>query len=64
MDLIGGIKHIGNGPGGGKPNQGKGKHAQHDTRKNAVDENKALTDAHRPPTGHDPLLGRTINTTA
>lgn len=64
MELIGNIKHIENGPGGRKPNHGKGKPAQKNTSNDAADEKNAVADAHHSSTEHDLLLGRTVDTTA
>ena len=64
MDLIGSIKYIENRLGGRKPNHGKGKFAQKNTRKEAMDEKNDQTDANHFSTEYDTRLGRKIDTTA
>jgi len=64
MDLIGSIKYTENRLGGRKPNQGKGKSVQKNTRNDAVDEKNTQADANHSPTEYGTRLGRKIDTTA
>ena len=64
MDLIGSIQYIENRLGGRKPNQGKGKPAQKNTRDDAKNEKSADADASHSPTEYDTRLGQKIDTTA
>jgi hypothetical protein len=64
MDLIGGIKYVENRPGGRKPDHGRGKSAQKNSRNDVVDEKHASADANHSSTDHDSRLGRKVDTTA
>lgn len=64
MDLIGSINYIENRLGGRKPNQEKGKPAQKNIRKDAVEEKSTQTDSAHPQTKYDTRLGRKIDITA
>lgn len=64
MDLIGGIKYMENRPGGRKPNHGKGKSVQKNTRDDAADEKNAPADANHSSTHRHTRLGQKVDTTA
>ncbi len=64
MDLIGGIKYMENRPGGRKPNHGKGKSVQKNTRNDVAGEKNAPADASHSLTEGDTRLGRKVDTTA
>jgi len=64
MDLIRGIQHLENGPGGRKPDHGKGKSVQNRARNEVVNKKDAPAVANHSSTEYDPRLGRKIDTTA
>ena len=64
MDVIGGIKHMENGPRGRKPDRRKGKSVKNDTHDDGVNEKNAPAAADHSSTECDTRLGRTVDTTA
>ena len=64
MDLVGNIRFMENRLGGRKPDHGKGKSAQKNTRNDAVSEKNDQADPSHSSTEADTRLGRKLDTTA
>lgn len=64
MDLIGGIKYVGNTSGGRNPNHGKDKAARKETHNDAADDTNASAVANQLSAERHALLGRKVDTTA
>ena len=64
MDVIGGVKYMGNRPGGRKPAPDKGKPARKDARNDAADKTHAPAPADHFSAECDARLGQKVDTTA
>ncbi len=64
MNLVGGIKYMENGPGGRKPDHGKGKSVHQRPRNDVAAEKKAPVAANHCSTECDNRIGRKVDTSA
>jgi hypothetical protein len=64
MDLIGSINYIENRLGGRKPNQGRGKPAQKNSRNDSMEKKSNPEDPSHPATEYGTRLGSKIDTVA